>query len=436
MDDAARRDKSSAFLELFFDLTFVFAFAQLISYLIGHNTYSDWWRTVLLAGLLWWAWSIYAWVGNAIELDRRLVHAVMLFLTGATFFAAQAVPVAFTDQAEWFTVPYFIVRITALGLYWFGLRSRGEEQQALLPFIPLAAIAPAVVLISGFLPVSVIPVLWLIAMVLDIAASANVGISDFRVIPRHFAERHGLFVTIAFGEAIIVIGTATIEVARDASFVIAVVVGLIGVFVLWWSYFDWMNGASEEQLAEASAEELPRVARDMFTWAHFPIILGILFYAVAMEETVRQPYDQMAGHALWALGLSFTLFLAGLAVTHLRGAGVPLVERMVAIAAVVIALVAFDDSWPAVALVGACTVITAIALAVEHLRPNLSGLVLSWWDSDSDDDGGVETPIVDDDDSLEIDARVEDEGHDEDTVVNDKAAVSEPDAVEVFDEAS
>ena len=317
---------------------------------------------------------MYTWMANAIDVEVRSVKMVILGVTGATFFLAHAVPDAFTSDGEWFSVPYFIVRIAALGLYWHGTSDRPDEQKALLSFVPLSTVSPLLILIGGFLDADIRPWIWLLALALDMAAALNSGRAGFKVNAAHFAERHGLFVIISFGEAIIVVGSVTGGIARDATFMFSAAAALVGVFVLWWSYFDWTHGATEQTLSEASEADTPAMARDLFTFAHFPIVAGILLYAVAVEEVMLHPDVHLEPFGLWALGLGFGLFLGGFIIGHIRATGHALQERSAAVGAIVLVVIFVGPSVSGATILAICVALTTAALVVENVRKSAPAL--------------------------------------------------------------
>jgi low temperature requirement protein LtrA len=112
-----RDGKRVGFLELFFDLVFVFAVTQLVGLLHDDHTAMGWVHAGMLLWLVWWAWSQYTWAGNAIDLDRRPTRIIVLAVTGAMLAAATAMPGAFEQESWWFAAPYAMVRLTGLGLY-------------------------------------------------------------------------------------------------------------------------------------------------------------------------------------------------------------------------------------------------------------------------------------------------------------------------------
>ena len=63
------------------------------------------------------------------------------------------------------------------------------------------------------------------------------GAEGWKLVPGHFAERHGAIVIIALGESIVAIGVGA-KAAIDAGVVIAAVLGVVIAAALWWTYFD------------------------------------------------------------------------------------------------------------------------------------------------------------------------------------------------------
>src|SRR4029453_19049142 len=62
------------FVELFFDLVFVFAVTQLSHALLEHLTLGGLVETTLLLMAVWWVWVYTSWVTNWLDPDRTLVR--------------------------------------------------------------------------------------------------------------------------------------------------------------------------------------------------------------------------------------------------------------------------------------------------------------------------------------------------------------------------
>ena len=110
------------------------------------------------------------------------------------------------------------------------------------------------------------------------------GTDEFNIKPGHFAERHGLIVIIALGESIVAIGAgAGFELSTGE--VVAAVLAIAAVASLWWAYFDVVAIVAERQLTEAPRGEQAPLARDSYSYIHFPMIAGIVLLAVGLKKT-------------------------------------------------------------------------------------------------------------------------------------------------------
>ncbi|MCE7882340.1 MAG: hypothetical protein DYH08_00475 [Actinobacteria bacterium ATB1] len=139
---SATQTKKTSYLELFFDLVFVFAITQLAGTLHDDHTASGWGHAALLLWLVWWAWSQFTWAGNAIDVENRPTRIAMLAVTGLMLVAAVGIPDTFGTEAAWFAVPYAAVRFSGLAMYWFGLRGDQDHRRALLTSSPSRRSAP------------------------------------------------------------------------------------------------------------------------------------------------------------------------------------------------------------------------------------------------------------------------------------------------------
>jgi low temperature requirement protein LtrA len=359
--------KRVGFLELFFDLVFVFAITQLVGLLHSDHTAAGWGRAGVMMWLVWWAWSQYTWAGNAIDLDRRATRLWMLVATGAMLLAAAAIPDAFGDSGSWFAVPYAAVRLLGLALYWFGLRDQPAHQAALRSYLPIATISALLVLTGGVLGGTGRLVLWSAAILIDVASALAAGRGEFQVDPGHFAERHGLIVIIALGESVIATGATATEVGLTRDVAALLTIAFVAVAGLWWTYFDWVHQAAEARLVDEPAHRRrAHLARDLYTLGHLPIVAGTVVFAAAIEEALVHPTDPLNTFAVTALALGPSLYLAGFVFGNLRATGRILPTRLVGLILVaVIALVVGPHATAFVSTGAVAATIVAIA-AIER----------------------------------------------------------------------
>jgi low temperature requirement protein LtrA len=363
----AEEERKTSFLELFFDLVFVFAFTQVTSLILEDTSPAGFARAALVLALVWWAWSAYTWMTNAIDVENVVARLLVFAAMVAGFFMALAVPDAYQDEAAWFAVAYFVVRILNSALFSWGVRHDAGNLRATFRLAPWFVTAALVALAGGFVAPDYRAWVWLASLAIDVVGTLTVARAEWRVSPSHFAERFALIVIIALGESIVAIGIATAELDRDWTFAVSIVVAFAGVLALWWAYFDFTSTAAERALARAAPSARGPLARDVFTYFHYPIVLGIILYAVAAKKTLEHPLDPLSEAGRWALGLGIASFLLGFALMRFRVVRRIAWERLAA-AGVAVLLAVLLDGTDAIVTLGIVVAAFAASIAVESAR--------------------------------------------------------------------
>ena len=150
-DRQAEREQRVTPLELFFDLVFVFAITQVTGFLSRSPTWGGLLRGMLLLGMLWWAWSAYAWLTNTLDPEEGAVRLAMLAAVAAMLIVSLAAPRAFGADGVTFGVAYLVVR--ALHLVLFAIAGRGDHDllRAVLRIVPGAILGAGLLVVAGFL---------------------------------------------------------------------------------------------------------------------------------------------------------------------------------------------------------------------------------------------------------------------------------------------
>jgi low temperature requirement protein LtrA len=154
-------------------------------------------------------------------------------------------------------------------------------------------------------------------------------VSGFRIHPRHFAERHGHIVIIALGESIVAIGVGAQGMAIGAGVIVAAVIGIALAAALWWAYFDLSRLSAERRLFAARGEERARLARDSYSYLHLPMVAGIIFAALGVEQTLVHVGEPLGTIPAVALCGGVALYLLGHNAFRLRVVGSVSVPRLV-----------------------------------------------------------------------------------------------------------
>jgi low temperature requirement protein LtrA len=359
--------------ELFFDLSFVFAFSRLVFHLVHHPTLQGFGEFVLLFTLIWIAWSNFTWAANAVAGNSRFVRAVFMVATAISLPMAASLEAPFGDGSIVFAVTVSAILtmpiLTGAALLTVDEAVRSSNNRYLL--FTLAAIV--LVLAGGFTADAWQLGLWIAAAVVLIVNTIDAGGGDWLVRPGHFAERHGLIVIVALGEVIVAIGAPVVETLSeggglDGKLVAALTASGVLAGLLWWLYFDRPLPALEhrhEQLTDAN--ERSRFARDVYTYNHFIVVGSILVAAAALEEIMLHPADPLPTAFRWMLFIGISGYLIGVALSVLRAYSVLAVERLVAVAALAV-LIAASASLAGLWLLIAVDVLLLAVLAVEHYR--------------------------------------------------------------------
>ena len=306
-------DQGATFVELFFDLVFVFGITQVTALLHHGLGWTSVGEAILVFWLIWWGWTQYTWAFNAADTAHPVVEFSALIATAIAFFMAVSVPDAFTGGAIWFAGPYVALRLVGLALYATVMWQDDVARKAVGLFASASLMGFAAVGIGAFWTEHQ-ALFWGLAIALDVvAAMIAARRSGWGIHPDHFAERHGLIVIIALGESLIVVAGGLAGAERTPALL---TVGFLAVAItcgLWWTYFPVAKPELEQALQSASEQERAPLARDAFSLAHFPMLCGVIAYAIAIEEAVAHPSDPLTDTARLALALGLLFFVGGLA---------------------------------------------------------------------------------------------------------------------------
>jgi low temperature requirement protein LtrA len=367
-------ERSVGYLELFFDLTFVFAMSQ-VTYLMLHDiSWLGFCRGVLALLALWWAWVCYAWLTNTFKI-ARVIHTTLIILAmAAMLIAVTALPTAFTTGALVFGLALLAVRLINAGLF-IASASRGEAElaSAIRRLMPGLLVGPVLIVAGAFVASPYRELLWLAAAAADYGSPLIAGTNGLQVVPSYFIERHGAVVIIALGETIVSLGAGASESPRNPGVLGAVVLGVLITGTLWWTYFGLTTGA-EERLRLTPAADRAQLARDAYSYLHLPLFAGVVFFALGARVSVEHFDEPLAPLAALALCGGVALFYAGEVAYRWRDHHQLTVDRLLTAAATLL-VYPVAISVPAVVSLTVLTVIGVVRLAWELWRRPQVGTV-------------------------------------------------------------
>lgn len=360
-------DQNVTFVELFFDLVFVFSVTQVVGLLHGGLDWIVVGQAILIFWLVWWAWTQFTWALNAADTTHPLVQIGTLLATAVAFFMAVALPDAFDDRAIWFAVTYVLVRVIGLTLYAWVASENPAQRTAVRTFTLVSVGGLVAVLIGSIVGGTLQYWFWGGAILLDVVAAAVGGQAEgWNLHPDHFAERHGLFVIIALGETLIVAAGRVTDASWTGILIAVAILAVAITCSLWWSYFPRAKPVLDQALESIRGAKQTRLARDVYSLIHFPMLCGIIAYAFAVEETAAHPGQPLPFEARVVLAVGLVLFVGGMAVAIWRATGHLLLPRVILTVGTAIAVVAVSEASGLLNLVIAFVGIVAIAVVEQR----------------------------------------------------------------------
>jgi low temperature requirement protein LtrA len=351
-------------LELFFDLVFVLAITQCTALMSAHPTWTGLAQGVLVLGVLWWSWVGYAWLTSVVDPEEGAVRFAIFAAMAGFLIAAIAVPEAFGSLGLEFALAYGAVRAAHIALFVLASRDDPALRHSVLGLAISTAIGVSLLIGASFLDGLAQGALWALALGLDMAGPLFIDSSGWRLEPGHFAERHGLIIIIALGESIVAIGVGA-HAHLTWGIAGAAALGIALSATLWWMYFDVVALVSRRRLIDAEAGRIRNeLARDSYSYLHFPMVAGIVLAALGLETTLAHVGESLQVVPAFALlgGVSaYLLGLVGFRFRHIRTVN----RRRLAIAILLPALLPAATHLPAIVTLAIVTAALAATIAYE-----------------------------------------------------------------------
>lgn len=304
-------DRRATWLELFFDLVFVVAIAELGTSFSDDPTLGGALRYLGLFIAVGWMWAGFTFYANRFDTDDlayRLLVLVGMFTVAAV---ATTIPDVFDGHSEGFPLAYVGGRLVLLVLYARAIRYVEAARSLAVLYFSLFALAVCFWLLSLAFDSPMRYVLWGVALGVELAAP----IFGWRLIPRapidvtHLPERFGLLTIIVLGESVLGVVIGVHDVSWGAETAFAATGGFVAAAALWWLYFEFLDSSMVRRNI---------VSGLVFTYAHFPVVGGIAAMGVGVKLAILssggvEKYDGTG----WVPGLGLALAMLGLAAIQL-----------------------------------------------------------------------------------------------------------------------
>ncbi|MDW6026462.1 low temperature requirement protein A [Mesorhizobium sp. BAC0120] len=329
------------YVELFFDLVFVFAVTQISHFLLGHLSVLGAFQSAFLLLAVWWVWVFTAWVTNWMDPQRTAVKFLLFVLMLAGLVLSSSLPEAFEDHGLAFAAAYVFMQVGRSFFMIWALRNHDPDNfRNFLRITQWLVLSGIFWLAGAFAEGEKRFAIWIAALAIEYASPAlrfwtpwngASSTADWDIEGGHMAERSALFVIIALGESVLVTGATVAEMEWNGSVVAAFLVSFLGTVAMWWLYFNIGAGKARHNIEHA--DDPGRIARVAYTYLPVMLIAGIVVGAVADEVVLAHPVGRHAdlsailvilgGPALYVTGnmLFKRISFGRLPLSHIAGLG-------------------------------------------------------------------------------------------------------------------
>ena len=304
-------ERHATWLELFLDLVFVVAIAELGTTFAHHVPGRGFLTYLGLFVAIWWAWAGFTFYATRFDSDDLVYRALTFLGMFGVAALATTVPAAFEGKGNGFALAYACIRIVLVVLY---LRARRHVEQARRVanwFLLMFSIAIVLWFVSLAIASPWKYVWWAVALAHELAAPPRAWrlIRHAPIHPSHIPERFGLLTIIVLGEAVIAVVIGTVDVSWTALSAGAGVAGFLAAASIWWIYFEYLDASVVGQ----------DIFRGMtFVYAHYFVAVGIAAMGVGVRLTVLSAApDGRFGDAGWVVAAGAAICMAGLGVIQL-----------------------------------------------------------------------------------------------------------------------
>lgn len=293
----------------FVDLVFVFSIIQLSHTMAHHFTPLGVAETFLLILAVWWVWIFTTWVTNWLDPDTTQVRLMLFALMFLGLVVSASIPEAFTEKGLVFALAFVAMQVgRSLFMLWV---LKGVSESNFRNFIRITSwlVVSGLFWIAGrFAHHEMRLGLWMVALAIEYVSPAlgfwvpGYGRSteaDWNVSGAHMSERCALFVIICIGETILATGRTFGELPMSTNLFTAFAISFGLSLTMWWVYFRFGHHKAAHFIS--TSDNPGGVARWAYTYAHIPIVSGVIVAAVGSEFMLKhaaEPLDQSTVYAL------------------------------------------------------------------------------------------------------------------------------------------
>lgn len=309
---SGKKERHATWLELFFDLVFVLAVAELGS-LVSHDlTLNGLTKFIFLFLPVWYAWFHHTLFSDRFDTDnfahRFLTIMQMLGVVGI----AASIHGAFEETGVSLAASFVLVKVIMIIFYQRCVHI--EVAKPLANRLSLVfAISGSLWLVSIFVTSPLRFWVWGLAIFSEyfilFMRSTRMKYAVMPITESHIVERFGLFTIIVLGESVAGIVKGLGEITLDPATIAIATFGLLLIFGYWWIYFENLDGSALKGLGGW----LPVI----WLYIQLPLVMSLTTLGISIEHLIVEGADHLDTSTLWFLVISLAVSFFAIAVTHL-----------------------------------------------------------------------------------------------------------------------
>ncbi|WP_141321657.1 low temperature requirement protein A [Halomonas halmophila] len=355
-----------SYVELLFDLIYVFAIIQVSHFLLDNLSLLGAAQALLLWFAVWLGWQYSGWMTNWFDPDTTPVRLVLFVTMALALMVAAALPEAFGSRGLVFAGCFAAMQVgRSLFILWslrgHGLADLTANYQRILGW---ACIGAVFWLAGGLAEGPMRLGLWALAVACEYVSPMfgfrlpGLGRSYTRhwnIEGGHLIERCALFMIIALGETILITG-ATLAGVGDWSLgtLLAFGVAFLETVAMWWVYFHIAIRDASRVITES--DDPGRIGA-YFHYVHVIILGSVILCAVGSELVIAHPLGHLTSTVTTVLLAGPMAFLAGMAIYKFVVYGRPPLSHLAGLVLIPVLLLSLTASHSPLLLQGASAVL-------------------------------------------------------------------------------
>ena len=297
--------KKATWLDLLFDLIFVFAIAKATHILAhahdGHLSINQYVIFVLVIIPIWWTWTGHTLFATRFDTNDTTQKVLTLAQMLAVVFWSAFIHPDFDPNYLGYLLFYVIIRILLMLMYWRATRVNPLASPIAKRLCTGFSVG-LVVALSSLLFEPPIRYFVLYAGITIEIITPLVSRDILRTVPvsnHHLPERYGLLTIILLGESVIMISSTLSEIQWIDFTVGAAISGFLIMASFWWLYFDLMEKTLPGEKMDTGQH---------FIYGHLFIYMGLSICAVFIGFTINPELSFNDHLALITIGFASLLF--------------------------------------------------------------------------------------------------------------------------------